>query len=79
MQRVAEQVHQSQEKSEQTLTTFDAMTDGINRNRENSAQIAQLNQQQSEQLLSLHSELNKLLDVLVVSADKGGFNLSGCR
>jgi len=72
MRKVTEQVHQSQEKSEQTLSTFDAMTDGINKNRENSAQIAHLNQQQSEQLLSLHSELNKLFDVLAVSAEKAG-------
>ncbi|MCP3672334.1 MAG: HAMP domain-containing protein [Gammaproteobacteria bacterium] len=72
MQRVTEQVHQSQEKSEQTLSAFDAMTDGINRNRENSSHIAQLNQQQSEQLQSLHSELNKLFDVLAVSAEKAG-------
>ncbi len=72
MRRVTEQVHQSQEKSEQTLSAFDAMTDGINRNRENSAQIAELNQQQSEQLVSLHSELNKLFEVLAVSAEKAG-------
>jgi len=72
MQLVTEQVHHSQEKSEQTLATFDAMTDGISRNRENSAQIAQLNQQQTDQLHLLHSELNKLFDVLAVSAEKAG-------
>ncbi len=72
MQRVTEQVHQSQEKSEQTLATFDAMTDGINKNTENSAQIAQLNQQQAEQLESLHNELNELFDVLAESAEKAG-------
>jgi len=72
MQRVTKQVHQSQEKSEQTLSTFDAMTDGINRNTENSAQIAQLNQQQTDQLQSLHSELNELFDVLSVSSEKAG-------
>ncbi len=72
MQQVTEQVHQSQEKSEQILATFDAMTDGINLNTDNSAQIAQLNQQQADQLHSLHSELNALFDVLAVSAEKAG-------
>lgn len=72
MQQVIKQVNQSQEKSEQTLSTFDAMTDGINRNTENSVLIAQLNQQQTEQLQSLHSELNELFNVLAVSADKAG-------
>jgi len=72
MQQVTEQVHHSQEKSEQILTAFDAMTDGINLNTENSAQIAQLNQQQADQLHSLHTELNGLFEVLKVSAEKAG-------
>ncbi len=72
MQQVTIQVHQSQEKSEQTLSAFDAMTEGIHRNTENTAQIAQLNQQQAEQLTSLHSELNELFNVLELSTEKAG-------
>ena len=72
MQQVTEQVHHSQEQSQQTLEAFDAMTQGINRNNDNVSQIASLNQQQVEQLGSLQSELSQLFEILATSAEKAG-------
>lgn len=70
MNNVTGQVHQSQQKSQQTLAAFDSMQDGILRNSHNSTEIAQLNQQQSEYLSSLQIELNRLFEILELSSEK---------
>lgn len=70
MNNVTGQVHQSQQKSQQTLIAFDSMQEGILRNSQNSTEIAQLNQQQSEYLSSLQIELNRLFEILELSSEK---------
>lgn len=70
MNNVTEQVHQSQQKSQQTLTAFSSMQEGILHNSENSSEISQLNQQQSEHLSSLQIELNHLFEILELSSEK---------
>lgn len=70
MNNVNDQVNQSQQKSQQTLTSFDSMQDGISRNNQHSTEISQLNQQQSEHLSTLQIELNHLFEILELSSDK---------
>lgn len=70
MNLVTEQVNHSQQQSQQTLSAFEKMTDGINSNSQSFAQISDLNSLQLQQLASLQEELNQLFDVLTISAEK---------
>ncbi|WP_019612929.1 methyl-accepting chemotaxis protein [Psychromonas ossibalaenae] len=70
MNNVTGQVNQSQKKSQQTLSAFDSMQDGILRNNVNSTEIASLNHQQSDHLQSLQSELAHLFEILEQSSEK---------
>jgi methyl-accepting chemotaxis protein len=70
MNLVTEQVNHSQQQSQQTLSAFEKMTDGINSNNQSFAQISDLNSHQLQQLSSLQEELNQLFGVLAISADK---------
>ncbi len=70
MENVTEQVHLSQKKSQDTLTSFDTMKSGINQNSDYSNDISTLNQEQSSQLNSLENELSHLFDILTVSSEK---------
>ncbi|NQY89150.1 MAG: type IV pili methyl-accepting chemotaxis transducer N-terminal domain-containing protein [Colwellia sp.] len=70
MTLVTEQVKHSQQQSQKTLAAFENMADGINRNSKSFAQMAELNEQQLQQLGSLQGELGQLFDVLTISAEK---------
>lgn len=70
MKQVSDQVDNAQHQSKETIGAFDAMADGINHNSDNFAHIAALNQEQTQKLDSLQSELSQLFEVLTVSAEK---------
>ncbi|WP_181388407.1 methyl-accepting chemotaxis protein [Vibrio albus] len=70
METVVEKVHQSQEKSQQTVQSFSSMTDGITRSTEKVSSIAEYNHQQSDKLNYLDNKLKELFDVLLESSTK---------
>ncbi len=70
MQQVVEKVHISQEKSQETVTAFEAMTEGINMTMGSTEEIAQFNTRQIDQLNQLYERLNDLFAVLSESTKK---------
>lgn len=70
MQKVVVTVNQSQEKSDQTVISFNEMKTGISQTMQSAEDIASSNQQQSERLKYLDSKLKELFSVLVESTSK---------
>jgi len=70
MQQVVDKVNCSQQRSQQTVTAFESMTDGINRTNHNTQEIARFNQDQMQQLSALRRRLDDLLLVLEDSSLK---------
>ncbi len=70
MRKVVENVHRSQQKSEQTVSAFESMTAGITQSLESTGQIADHNQEQTQQLATLYTRIDELFDVLKQSAKK---------
>ena len=70
MQDVVEKVHLSQEQSQETVTAFESMTDGVERTLEATDIISGHSQEQTSQLESLRTQLNDFFTVLHDSAKK---------
>ncbi|MDG3085746.1 methyl-accepting chemotaxis protein [Vibrio hannami] len=70
MQGVVSAVHQSQEKSAQTVESFTSMSDGISKTTESASVISSYNHEQTTNLEYLDSKLKELFSVLVESSGK---------
>ncbi|WP_375748326.1 methyl-accepting chemotaxis protein [Vibrio sp. HN007] len=70
MQGVVGAVHQSQEKSAQTVESFTTMSDGISKTTESATVISSYNQEQTTKLKYLDSRLKDLFSVLIESSGK---------
>lgn len=70
MQRVVNSVNLSQQKSEQTVTSFSTMTEGITQTTESTNKISECNQAQTKNLEDLEEILSEFFAVLIDSSNK---------
>ena len=70
MRQVVEEVNNSQQMSKQTVGAFQTMRDGIDETNTGTGKIAELNNQQVEQLERLQEKLGELFTILEENAKK---------